>query len=104
MSSIAANIPGLNYIWGNNNSTNNITVELTFQNAIISGDTTTIKQLAGEVPLSKPLPNGELPLNFAVQKNLPEVVKFLLAAGANATLRDDQQFNAVDYAALAKNE
>lgn len=55
--------------------------------------------------LNTPLPNGELPLVFAVKEGAaPEVVKALVTAGADPLKKDDQNLNAVEYAKLMKND
>jgi len=54
--------------------------------------------------LDEPLPNGLLPLNMAVCENREEIVKLLLEKGANPQLRDSQNLNAIDHAALTHPE
>lgn len=54
--------------------------------------------------LDEPLPNGLLPLNMAVCENRQEIVTLLLEKGADPQLRDSQNLNAIDHAALTHPE
>lgn len=54
--------------------------------------------------VNQPLKNGELPLHFAVRNNQPEVVKTLLANGADPEVKDFQGLSAIDHAVLMGNE
>lgn len=76
------------------------------QQAIYHSNLDILREQVGKYPtlLQKPLPNGQLPLHFAVQQRNIEAVKCLLSLGADAALKDDQQLNAVEYATLMKNE
>lgn len=77
-----------------------------FSNSIAAGDLPELEKLAAQDPLltTKPLPNGELPLSYAVQQgNLPSV-KFLMQKGADPSQKDDQQLSAIDYARLNQDQ
>ena len=76
-----------------------------FQNNIRQGKPVTIEKLVSQgVNVNQPLPNGEMPLHFAVCMNQPEVVKILLALGADSEIKDTQNLSASDHAVLMKNE
>lgn len=69
-----------------------------FQKAISQGNVDVITQLGKENLLSAPLPNGELPLNYAVRQSQQASVHALLQLGANPTICDDQQLSAISTA------
>lgn len=69
-----------------------------FQKAISLGNVDVITQLGKESLLSVPLPNGELPLNYAVRQSQQASVRTLLQLGANPTTCDDQQLSAISTA------
>lgn len=50
------------------------------------------------------LPNGELPLHFAVREGKAEIVTLLLKQGADPEAKDFQHLSAIDHAVLMKNE
>lgn len=56
------------------------------------------------VSANDPLPNGELPLHFAVRVNEPGVVSALLEKGADPEQKDFQNLSAIDHTVLMKNE
>lgn len=79
--------------------------QIVLQNAIVTGDVGTIATLIDlNVSILETLPNGELPLHFAVREDQPEVVTLLLEKGADPSVRDFQNLSAVDHAALVKNK
>lgn len=79
--------------------------ELELQNSIKQGNVASINELIGKgISVNTPLPNGELPLHFAVRKNQQEVVSILLKTGADPEIKDSQNLNAIDHAVLMKNE
>ena len=78
---------------------------LDFQNGIKKGDLHFVKELlAIGIGANKPLPNGELPLHFAVRENKPEIATLLLDFGADPEISDYQQLTAIDHAVLMQNE
>jgi ankyrin repeat protein len=76
------------------------------QKAIIDSDLTALERLISTHPslLSQQMPNGELPLNFAVKQKNESIVKKFLEFGADPSLKDDQYLNAMDFAILDKEE
>lgn len=74
------------------------------QEALDSDDLDLVEQTLAHVELNKPLPNGELPLHFAVRKNKEAAVASLLDRGASSEIRDFQGLNAIDHAVLLKQE
>lgn len=80
-------------------------ISLDFQNAIKQGNTDLIqKLLSNGFLVDNPLPNGELPLHFAVRENKPDIVLALLEQNANPEIKDFQGLTAIDHAALMGNE
>ena len=76
------------------------------QNAIVKSDLVALERLASTHSslLSQKMPNGELPLNFAVQQRNELVVKKMLELNSDPSLKDDQHLNAIDYATLIGEE
>lgn len=69
------------------------------QGAIETGKSAFVKELSEiRVNLEEPLPNGELPLLFAVKSNQPEVVQILLEEGVDPNQSDKNSKKAIDYA------
>lgn len=69
-----------------------------FQKAISQGNVDLITRLGRENLLSAPLPNGELPLNYAVRQSQQASVRTLLQLGADPNVCDDQNLNAISTA------
>lgn len=80
------------------------TPDSSLQTAILQGNSASIEALVGEIDVNKPLPNGEMPLHFAVCKNQLEAVKSLMLLGANPELKDHQNLSAIDHTVLMRNE
>lgn len=75
-----------------------------FQSSIQKGSISTLEALVEQgININAPLPNGEMPLHFAVCNNLPDVVKALLALGAKPEIQDFQNLTAIDHSVLMKN-
>lgn len=83
-----------------NTSPEEIPLEQGLQNAIRSNDLTSLEELIEQVDLTNKLPNGELPIHFAVLEGQAEVVRFLVEKGANPMEKDFQGLTAVDHAFL----
>ncbi len=62
------------------------------------------KYLTPAIDVNKPLPNGEMPLHFAIRTNQPEIVGALLAHGADPEIKDFQNLSAIDHAVLMGSE
>ena len=78
---------------------------LDFQNSIKQGNIDLATNLIAQgLSVNQPLPNGEMPLHFAVRLDKQEVVSVLLKLGADPEIKDFQQLSAIDHAALMKNE
>lgn len=78
---------------------------LDFQNGIKQGNIELVTDLFTQgLSLNQALPNGEMPLHFAVRLNKPDVVLALLKLGADPEIKDFQHLSAIDHAALMKNE
>lgn len=77
-------------------------VEQKFQNAISNGDFDLINKIGNE-RLKAVLPNGELPLNYAIRQSQPTSIQALLKLGADPTLCDDQNLNAISTAYYKKD-
>lgn len=80
---------------------------LDFQNGIKQGkvDLDVVSDLISQgISVNQALPNGELPLHFAVRLDKPDVVLALLKLGADPEIKDFQNLSALDHAALMKNE
>ncbi|MFZ0565176.1 MAG: ankyrin repeat domain-containing protein [Chlamydiales bacterium] len=74
------------------------------QNAIRSGDLELLKTSLKVANPNSPLPNGELPLHFAVRNEQKEAVQILMENGANPYERDFQQLTAVNHAFLQQSK
>ncbi|MFZ0565808.1 MAG: ankyrin repeat domain-containing protein [Chlamydiales bacterium] len=79
-------------------------LEPSLQRAIYSGDLESLKTMLETVDLNSKLPNGELPLHFAVREGQVEAVKILVEGGANSLEKDFQGLTAVDHAFLQNNK
>lgn len=80
-----------------------VTVELSsFCKAIMKGDIDTVQKLIelGENVNKKSL--GMTPAHFAARYNKPEILKLLVANGANLKTKCDKGFTVKKYAELAK--
>lgn len=78
---------------------------LDFQNSIKQGNLNlATKLISTNLPVNSPLPNGELPLHFAVRENRQDIVLILLAEGADPEMKDFQHLTAIDHAVLMKND
>jgi ankyrin repeat protein len=80
-------------------------LENDFQQAISQGNSDLIAKLIEQNKffISKPLPNGELPLNFAIMKSQKESIKALIDKGADVLMFDDQHLNALTTAYFKKD-
>lgn len=65
-----------------------------FQAAIAKGNADEISRLGKEY-ISTPLPNGELPLNYAIRQSQRASIQALLQLGADPFQYDDQHLNAI---------
>lgn len=82
-----------------------INPSLVLQYAILAEeDPTPVIEAYSALLLNTPLPNGELPLHFAVRKNKPDVVITLLTHGADTEKKDYQGLTAIEHAVLLQNE
>lgn len=78
---------------------------LDFQSSIKQGNVDLVTGLITQgLSVNQPLPNGEMPLHFAVRLNKPDVALTLLKLGADPEIKDFQHLSAIDHAALMKNE
>ncbi|MBS0629747.1 MAG: ankyrin repeat domain-containing protein [Verrucomicrobia bacterium] len=78
---------------------------LDFQNGIKGGDAAKISKLIqANVSVNDPLPNGELPLHFAIRTGQKEVAEILVRNGANPEAKDFQNLSAIDHAVLMGNK
>ncbi|HSX37478.1 MAG TPA: ankyrin repeat domain-containing protein [Chlamydiales bacterium] len=76
-----------------------------FQNSIKQGNVSQVTDLIDQgLSVNQALPNGELPLHFAVRLGKHDVVLALLKSGADPEVQDFQKLSAIDHAALMKNE
>jgi ankyrin repeat protein len=73
--------------------------------AIIKNDITTVKKLLekGVDPNFCEDKAGITPLHFAAQNNTMEIVKLLIAAGADVTIKNEEGLTAFDIAVILKN-
>ena len=70
------------------------------QNFISSANLDDLEHIIRHEPdlIDKPLPNGYLPVSFAIHQGNTEIVDFLIGRGANLELRDAEHCNAFDHA------
>jgi|AVFP01.1.fsa_nt_gi ankyrin repeat protein len=66
--------------------------------AAIKGDLQTVKKLVEYGEEVNQISNGMTPLMYAAKYNRIEVVKFLLAEGADPNAKSDKGFTALEYA------
>lgn len=89
----------------NNTVVINQNLSLDLQNGIKQNNISLVKQVISKETINHPLPNGELPLHFAVLTGAPqEMVTALLEQGADPEIKDHQQLSAIDHTVLMKNE
>jgi len=72
--------------------------------AAARGSAEEVKKLATAGGLDARDRNGRTPLHVATFQKRPEIVKLLIAAGANHALLDNQRYDAVTIAAVADDE
>ena len=86
-----------NYVWPARQPLSN--EQYAFQQAIKQGNVDGL----GEFSVDKPLPNGEMPLHYAVREGQLGSIKFLLERGADPKALDRQGLSAIDHAVLMHN-
>jgi ankyrin repeat protein len=77
------------------------------EKAISEGNFASVIDLLSQAPsffFNNPLPNGELPLHFAIRQNQQEVALWLLGHGADCRQGDWQGLSAIDHTVLMENE
>jgi ankyrin repeat protein len=80
-------------------------LSLDFQNSVKQGNIEqALHMIEQGLLVNHPLPNGEMPLHFAVRSNRQEVIPSLLKKGADPEFKDFQNLSAIDHAVLIKNE
>jgi ankyrin repeat protein len=78
---------------------------LQFQDSIRNGDLPVLETLLTEgASANHPLPNGEMPLHYAVRNNQEKSVALLLKNGADSEFKDFQHLSAIDHAVLMHND
>jgi len=78
---------------------------LDLQNSIKQGNTTLMNTLiASGQPVNAQLPNGQMPLHFAVLENNEDIIASLLKHNADPQIKDAQGLSAMDHAILMKND
>lgn len=107
MSTYFPSLSGFNFFSPISNlaATTKTNPSLDFQDSIKHGNIDQVKQLlANEGIVNKPLPNGELPLHFAVCLNNIEIIRILLDNNADPYAKDHQGLNSIDHALIMKHE
>jgi len=80
-----------------------ITTNTPLCTAIIKGDLETIKKFIEYGSDINETSNGLTPLMFAARYNKVDIIKYLLAKGADKNAKDSKGYNALKYAELSKS-
>ena len=73
-------------------------------NAIFKGDIVTVKKFIEYGANVNEESNGMTPLMFAARYNKVDIVKYLLANGADKDLKDEKGYTAAKYAQLSNSQ
>lgn len=80
-----------------------ITTNTPLCTAIMKGDLETIKKFIEYGSDINETSNGLTPLMFAARYNKVDIIKYLLAKGADKNAKDSKGYNALKYAELSKS-